>query len=147
MDQSHTTVGPRDQRVEALAIAQPDALVAAARQVLEIADDLNILAGPSVGVVPLIVEEPVAGDRFIAAEVLATEVRIELDGTEAWAMRLGSDTVTTLAAAVIDAAAERDVLTAEIDELLTATRSRQQAELDERMAEVAPTEVRFEELL
>jgi alpha-D-ribose 1-methylphosphonate 5-triphosphate synthase subunit PhnG len=98
-------------------------------------------------VVPLVVEEPVAGDSFIAAEVLATEVLIELDGTEAWAMRLGSDTVTTLAAAVVDAAAEQGILTAEIDELVAETLQRDQAELDERMAEVAPTEVRFEELL
>jgi len=46
-----------------------------------------------------------ATERFILADVLATQAGVEHRGERGWAMRLGDDTAATLAAAICDAEA------------------------------------------
>ncbi len=135
-----------ERRAELLALAPADALVALAEQCL-LDDDLVVIAGPEVGMVMLTVREPIALERFHLGEVLVTRAEVERAGARGWCMRLGDDRLATLAAAVLDAevgarGGQADAVVA----LCLATERDHDAEAEREWRDLAPTEVRFDEL-
>lgn len=133
-------------RSERLATADADALIELADRCMT-TGDTRIVGEPTVGTVPVCVREPVVGDRFILAEVLATKAEVDHHGVHGWAMRLGDDTAATVAAAICDAEAlTGGGLAHEVDALCRETEHRLQALDAAEWAELAPTEVQFEEL-
>jgi alpha-D-ribose 1-methylphosphonate 5-triphosphate synthase subunit PhnG len=135
----------REERVGLLARARPDELEPLAEQILARSGAPVVLSGPEIGMAMMQVREPVAEERFYLGEVLVTQTEVELAGHRGWCMRLGDDCQATLAAAVLDAAAEgADRLP--VEALCRAVAAREDAAAGAEWAEVAPTEVRFEEL-
>lgn len=141
------TTTSREERAELLAVADTGALVPLAEACLAAHGDPVVVVSPEVGLVMLQVREPVCEERFHLGEVVVTRAEVVLAGARGWAMRMGTDRVATLAAAVCDAVATADVeLADDVHELCHRTRTaRATAERDE-WAELAATEVRFEEL-
>lgn len=136
----------RQWRSELLAAADAGSLIELADRCMA-AGDTRIAGEPVVGTVPVCVREPVVGERFLLAEVLATKAEVDHRGVRGWAMRLGNDKAATVAAAICDAEAfAGDGLTGEIDALCLETERRLQALEVAEWAELAPTEVHFEEL-
>jgi alpha-D-ribose 1-methylphosphonate 5-triphosphate synthase subunit PhnG len=137
----------RAQRCGLLAVAEPDELRELADACLADGVDVRVLVAPQVGCVSTQVREPIAGERFLIGDVLACRAEVELAGQRGWAMRLGDDRASVLAAAVLDAeAAGARPRAADVDELCR-TVARRQADRDDReWAELAPTIVAFEEL-
>jgi alpha-D-ribose 1-methylphosphonate 5-triphosphate synthase subunit PhnG len=136
------------RRAELLAVAAQDELVALADRCLEAAPDVRVIEPPTVGTVPLCVREPVAGERFILADVLASRAEVEHRGHRGWAMRLGDDVAATLAAAICDAEAASGLgLATEVDQLCRRTEQNQADAAAREWAELARTQVQFRELL
>ena len=136
----------RTRRFEILAEGEADRLVVLAEAVLATAE-VAVVVPPRVGTLMLRLREPVAGEVFNAGEALVAEARVALGPHEGYAMRLGRDPETTLAAAVLDVAVEAGhALAPEIGVLLadldTAARNRAAA----AWREVAPTRVVFDEM-
>lgn len=137
----------REERAELLALATHRDVVELADRCIAAASGTRVVTGPSVGTVPLCVREPVLSERFIVADVLATVAEVEHRGRRGWAMRLGDDLAGTVAAAICDAEAESGGgLAADVERLCWATARRRAAEAEREWAELAPTEVHFEEL-
>jgi alpha-D-ribose 1-methylphosphonate 5-triphosphate synthase subunit PhnG len=138
---------PPGRRAELLAVAEESELVALADRCLEAAQDTRVIEPPTVGTIPLCVREPVVGERFILADVLATQAEVEHRGQRGWAMRLGDDAAATLAAAICDAeAASGQGLAREVDLLCRRAERSRAEEAAREWAELARTEVQFEEL-
>lgn len=138
---------PSARRAELLAVAEGCELVALADRCLEAAPGARVTEPPTVGTIPLCVREPVVGERFILADVLATQAGVEHRGQRGWAMRLGDDAAATLAAAICDAeAASGTGLAREVDLLCRRTERRRADEAAREWAELARTEVHFQEL-
>jgi alpha-D-ribose 1-methylphosphonate 5-triphosphate synthase subunit PhnG len=138
---------PRSRRAELLAVAEESELVTLADRCLAAAPETRVIEPPTVGTIPLCVREPVVGERFILADVLATQAEVEHRGQRGWAMRLGDDAAATLAAAICDAeAASGAGLAQEVDLLCRRTERRRADEAAREWAELARTEVHFEEL-
>jgi alpha-D-ribose 1-methylphosphonate 5-triphosphate synthase subunit PhnG len=134
-------------RAELLAVAEASELVALADRCLEAAPDTLVVESPTVGTIPLCVREPVVGERFILADVLATQAEVAHRGHRGWAMRLGDDATATLAAAICDAeAASGTGLALEVDQLCRRTDRRRTEEAATEWAQLSRTEVHFEEL-
>jgi alpha-D-ribose 1-methylphosphonate 5-triphosphate synthase subunit PhnG len=141
-----TTILTPERRAELLAASDLTDLAAVAERCLE-AGTPTLVAGPEVGMVMLQVREPVARERFYLGEVLVTRAEVDLDGARGWAMVMGSGRVHALAAAVCDAEVQGNrARSGEVQALCEAT-ARAVAEADDReRAELALTEVAFEEL-
>jgi alpha-D-ribose 1-methylphosphonate 5-triphosphate synthase subunit PhnG len=138
---------PPDRRAELLAIADESELTALADRCLEGAPDTRVIEPPTVGTIPLCVREPVVGERFILADILATRAEVAHRSQRGWAMRLGDDVAATLAAAICDAeAASGDGLAAEVDQLCRHTERSHLAEAAQEWAELARTKVEFRDL-
>jgi alpha-D-ribose 1-methylphosphonate 5-triphosphate synthase subunit PhnG len=136
-----------NRRAELLAVAEESELVALADRCLEGAPGTRVIEPPTIGTIPLCVREPVVGDRFILADVLATQAEVEHRGQRGWAMRLGHDTEATLAAAICDAeAASGTGLAREVDLLCRRAERSRADEAAREWAELARTEVHFQEL-
>jgi alpha-D-ribose 1-methylphosphonate 5-triphosphate synthase subunit PhnG len=146
-DTTQRQEGVREGRAGLLALAGSAELVALADGCLADGVRLTVLVAPEVGCVATEVLEPVGRERFLLGDVLACRAEVELAGQRGWAMRLGDDRASVLAAAVLDAeAAGAGPRAADVDELCRAV-ARRQADRDEReWAELAPTIVAFEEL-
>jgi alpha-D-ribose 1-methylphosphonate 5-triphosphate synthase subunit PhnG len=139
---------PLERRAELLAACDEAELIALADRCLEGADGTQVSIEPTVGTIPFCVREPVVGDRFVLADVLATQAEVEHRGQRGWAVRLGDAKAATLAAAICDAeAASGCGLAAEVDELCRSTERRRREESAREWAELARTEVSFRELL
>lgn len=137
----------RERRAELLAVAAADDLLATADRLLAEGPELRVVAGPESGMVVLQVREPVAEHRFHLGEVLVTSAEVVLDGHRGWAMRLGDDPPAALAAALLDAAAERGgEWRSAVDAVCGRAEAAARARADREWTELAPTEVRFEEL-
>ncbi len=145
----HSERAARNHRFEILAQADAGPLHTLAEAVLT--DDagfaVTVVTQPRPGVLMLRLREPVRGTVFNAGEVLVTEAAVSLGGVPGYAMRLGREPETALAAAILDAAvAAGHPLSPEITTLLGA----QEAAAIERVAAawraVAPTRVSFEEM-
>jgi alpha-D-ribose 1-methylphosphonate 5-triphosphate synthase subunit PhnG len=136
----------RDRRFELLARADPAPLAALAEEVLALTD-VSVGTPPTVGTLMLRLREPVSGTVYNAGEVLVTEARVALHGHDGYALRLGRDRETALAAAVLDAAVAADHplasrVAALLDDLAATERDRAAA----AWREVAPTRVVFDEM-
>lgn len=137
---------------ELLSLADPQALVEVANQCLAEATltgaTLTVVRGPEVGTVATQVREPIAGTRFLLADVLVSSAEVTLDGTPGWAMRLGADRPAALAQAICAAELARNGRLAEHLQRLCSdiatTRDLDRAAEWERLA---PTVVEFEEVL
>jgi alpha-D-ribose 1-methylphosphonate 5-triphosphate synthase subunit PhnG len=138
---------PAGRRAELLAVAEESELVALADRCLATAPETRVIEAPTVGTIPLCVREPVVGERFILADVLATQAEVEHRGQRGWAMRLGDEAAATLAAAICDAeAASGAGLAREVDLLCLRTQRDLADDAAGEWAELARTEVHFEEL-
>lgn len=134
-----------ERRAELLAVALPDQLIALAERCAS-AEDLTVVP-PEVGTIILEVRDPIAYDRFHLGEVLACRAEVLVEGGHGWAVRLGDDRLATLAAAICDAEADANrPLAAEVDELCRVTEARLRIERSAEWAELAATQVTFEEL-
>jgi alpha-D-ribose 1-methylphosphonate 5-triphosphate synthase subunit PhnG len=138
----------REERAALLARAKPDELSRLAEEALARTGDPVVLSGPDVGMVMMQVREPVAEERFYLGEVLVTQTEVELVGHRGWCMRLGDDRQAALAGAILDAVAERGLAAdrTSVEDLCRQVAAREAAAASAEWAEVAPTEVRFEEL-
>lgn len=143
---------PRERLLELLVSAPAEEVGRIAGRVIEVAR-VEVVRGPDVGLVSMQVREPVAGERFLLADVLATVVEVDVDGSAGWAMRLGDDRVTTLACAIGDAVASHAspsdavaLIRHEIDDLCIRTAERLAADEQDERELLAPTVVGFEEL-
>lgn len=135
------------QRAELLAIADAAEVVALAETCVDRFGDPVVIVPPEVGLVVMQVREPVCSERFHLGEVVVTRAEVEMAGARGWAMRLGTDRVAALAAAVCDAVASKDGALADDVELLCRTTERERAAArDAEWDAIAPTIVRFEEL-
>ncbi len=135
-----------ERRAELLAVADRDALVSVAQRCLA-GGEVDVRSPPETGTLLLEVREPVVGERFHLGEVLVTRAEVQVGETAGWAMRLGDDHEATLAAAVCDAEVEAGrALAHEVLALCEATAAAQRAAIAAEHAELAPTEVQFEEL-
>jgi alpha-D-ribose 1-methylphosphonate 5-triphosphate synthase subunit PhnG len=142
------------RRVELLAVAEVAELVELSERVLArpgISDELAVLHRPETGTVVLQVREPVCRERFYLGEVVVTRAEVAIGDARGWAMRMGTDRVAALAAAICDAIAEttradwRD-LAAEVESLCARTSERHASADSHEWAELAPTAVSFEAL-
>lgn len=137
----------RRERTELIALADADELVALAEALLGRLGQPTVVTAPEVGLVMMTVREPVCGDRFHLGEVLVTRAEADWGGTTGWAIRMGADRETALAAALCDAAALIDEAAAtEVDDLCRRTRADLSAAKDREWATLVATEVQFEEL-
>jgi alpha-D-ribose 1-methylphosphonate 5-triphosphate synthase subunit PhnG len=137
----------RERRAELLASAEPGELIALADECLADGPDPVVLVPPEVGCVAAQVREPIVGQRFLLGDVLSCRAEVELDGVRGWAMRLGEDRAAVLAAAVLDAAAERSPAQAAlVGALCLRVADRIQRQDEQEWGELVPTIVRFEEL-
>jgi alpha-D-ribose 1-methylphosphonate 5-triphosphate synthase subunit PhnG len=165
-----------DRRAELLALADENDLVELAERCLQAAADdasddapddasddapddgsddapddashTTVIEPPTVGTIPLCVREPVVGERFILADVLATQAEVEHRAHRGWAMRLGDDTTATLAAAICDAeAASGAGLAGEVELLCRRTERNLADRAASEWEQLVRTEVRFEELI
>ncbi|GAA5010156.1 phosphonate C-P lyase system protein PhnG [Actinopolymorpha pittospori] len=138
----------REERASLLARALPEELEPLAEETLARKGDPVVLSGPEVGMVMMQVREPVAAERFYLGEVLVTRTEVELGGHRGWCMRLGDDRQAALAAAILDAAAEAPdgADRASVEALCRRVAEREARAARAEWAEIAPTEVRFEEL-
>lgn len=138
---------PPERRAELLAAAPASELVPLADRILDAGAEPSMLGEPEVGMVVLQVREPVASERFHLGEVLVARAEVELRGRQGWSMRLGDDHLAALAGAVCDAEAESGgPLAADVDTLCARTEAAEREAAEREWAELAPTEVRFEEL-
>lgn len=159
---SHTRESLRSDR-EALggllALADPDRLRALADAILgdtapTAADGsapgavaFQITRAPSTGVLVGQVREPIASQRFIAGDLVASTAEVVLGDATGWGMRLGDDRAAALSQAVLDAEVLRGGdRTAEIVELALATDERLRAERAAEWERLTPTIVEFEEI-
>lgn len=148
--QSGPIPGPalsRERRAELLAAADAGELIALADQCLAEGPDPVVLVPPEVGCLSAQVREPILGQRFLLGDVLSCRAEVAMDGSRGWAMRLGEDRAAVLAAAVLDAAAQRGpVQAALVDDLCRRAAERMRRADEQEWGELAPTIVRFEEL-
>lgn len=141
-----TTLSP-EERAELLSLADEHQLVELADACLAAHGDPIVLVAPETGLVMLQVREPVCEERFHLGEVVVTRAEVALAGGHGWSMRMGTDRVAALAAAVCDAIADANTpLAAEVHELCLRTRGTTLAAATAEWAELRPTEVEFEEL-
>ncbi|GAA2777825.1 phosphonate C-P lyase system protein PhnG [Saccharopolyspora taberi] len=137
----------REQRSALLAVAEAEEVIGLADTCLAEGPRPAVLVAPEVGCVSVQVREPIARERFLLGDLLACRAEVELDGVRGWAMRLGDDRPATLAAAILDAAAESGhPVAAEVDALCRRVTARREAAEAAEWAELAPTIVEFEEL-
>jgi alpha-D-ribose 1-methylphosphonate 5-triphosphate synthase subunit PhnG len=149
-DEGGITACSRTLRTELLSVADADELIGLADRCLQGCEGWpppELVGPPEVGVVSLAVREPVVGERFLLTDVLATRAQVHHRGQVGWAMRVGDAPAATLAAAICDAEAESGTGLAEaVEELCWATARAREIEDAAEWAELAATEVRFEEL-
>jgi alpha-D-ribose 1-methylphosphonate 5-triphosphate synthase subunit PhnG len=140
----------RDARAALLAVADPGELHEVSRRCIDLVGEPITALPPETGLVMLQVREPVQAERFHLGEVVVSRAEVEwpdAGGAIGWAMRLGTDRVAALAAAVCDGAAEIDLDAAvEVDRLCREVEVRRERALVAEWAELLATRVAFEEL-
>lgn len=137
----------RTRRSELLAVADGDELVALADRCIAAAGEPTLLAGPEVGSIVLTVREPVEATRLHLGDVLVTRSEVEHRRVRGWAMRMGDDRASALAAAICDAELEAGGPEAgAVADLCRRTADRLRAERAEEWAALRPTIVEFEEM-
>jgi alpha-D-ribose 1-methylphosphonate 5-triphosphate synthase subunit PhnG len=136
----------REQRLEAISLADQDDLEVLADEVLETLD-IEVARGPSVGLLMVRAEEPSERLQFNFVEVTVSEAEVTARGQRGYAMVMGRYPEKALAGAILDVAVEVDHPTRPlIEETLRSALERDQVRRRELLARVAPTRVRFEEM-
>lgn len=136
----------REQRAEAISLADPDRLIALADELLQ-GMDVGVSRGPAVGLLMIRAEEPSERLAFNFAEITVSEAEVSVDGTRGYAMVLGLHPEMALAGAIVDAALETShPRSKEIERELVLTLELAALERRRQWAEVAPTMVKFEEM-
>ena len=95
----------REQRLEAISLADMDADRSLADQVLETLD-VEVARGPSVGLLMVRAEEPSERLQFNFTEVTVSEAEVTADGLRGYAMVMGREPEKALAGAILDVAVE-----------------------------------------
>lgn len=136
-----------ERRAELLALADSATLIELADACIARHGDPTVLVAPETGLVMLQVREPVCEERFHLGEVVVTRAEIALAGGHGWSIRMGTDRLGTLAAAVCDAVADaRADLTDEVVDLCRRTEQSAHTAAEAEWDELRATEVSFEEL-
>lgn len=136
-----------EERAELLAVADGVRLVELAEACIALHGEPVVLVAPETGLVMLQVREPVCEERFHLGEVVVTRAEVAIAGGHGWSMRLGTDRLAALAAAVCDAVADAGArLADEVDDLCLRTRETAATAARAEWAELGATEVEFEEL-
>ena len=136
----------REQRLEAISLADMEALEELADQVLQTLD-VEVARGPAVGLLMVRAEEPSERTQFNFTEVTVSEAEVTAKGVRGYAMVMGRQPEKALAGAILDVASELDH---EQRPAIEATLERYLVRESERkalmLARVAPTRVHFEEM-
>lgn len=135
----------REQRLEAVAGASEASLVELADRVMQTMD-VEVVYGPTVGLLMARAEDP--GERLVFnfVEVTVTEAEVLAKNAQGYAMVMGRSPKKALAAAVLDAALESGhALSGEVNALLERAYAMLRQEREARWARVAPTQVKFED--
>jgi alpha-D-ribose 1-methylphosphonate 5-triphosphate synthase subunit PhnG len=128
-----------EPRLEGLAMCHPEALEALADDVLATAG-VEIVHGPEVAVAPLRVPGAEGAGGIVVGRVPVTRCTLELEGVRGDAIFPGRAIRAALAAAVLDAEAERGGPAAvEVEAMARAALERRLAALDAEAAGVAAT--------
>ncbi|GAA2181047.1 hypothetical protein GCM10009785_14340 [Brooklawnia cerclae] len=146
----HVIALPRHVAAGLLARTPAKVLAPLADRILASAgpDGLVIVRPPRVGTIVVQVREPLAGDRFILADAVATSCEVHLDQARGWGIRLGEDPRGALAQAVCEAELTRQGdLEAEIAHLLDDRRDELTRARAAEWERLRPTIVQFEEVL
>jgi alpha-D-ribose 1-methylphosphonate 5-triphosphate synthase subunit PhnG len=136
----------REQRLEAISLADATALEGLADQVLQTLD-VEVSRGPTVGLLMVRAEEPSDRLPFNFTEVTVSEAEVTAMGQRGYAMVMGRNPEKALAGAILDLALEvgHSASTA-IEQELAAARSREDARRVAEWEKVLPTRVTFEEM-
>lgn len=127
--------------------ADPAQVIELATACLATDPEIVVTRPPTVGSVVTQVREPIAGRRFILADVLACRAEVALRGRPGWAMRMGSDRKATLAAAVCAAeVAGTGPRSEEVIRLCRETRRSRELARTAEWERLAPSIVEFEEI-
>jgi len=136
----------REARLQAIASADPDRLVALADDVLDTLE-VEVTRGPTVGLLMVRVEEPLERLPFNFAEVTVSEAEVAVGQHRGYAMVVGKSLDRALAGAVVDVAIEANhPLTPRIEAFLAEAEQLAEQSWADRWAEIAPTRVRFEDV-
>ncbi|GMU41186.1 MAG: hypothetical protein AMXMBFR23_20520 [Chloroflexota bacterium] len=136
----------REARLQAIACADPEDLVALADDVLETLD-VEVTRGPTVGLLMVRVEEPLERLPFNFAEVTVSEAEVAVGAHRGYAMVMGKSLERALAGAVVDAAVEAGhTLAPRIEAFLVEAQQAADQSWADRWAVIAPTRVRFEDV-
>lgn len=139
------------QIVEALAIAEPKAVIEVADRIVQDAEDVGIavhvIRPPEIGTVVAQIREPLAKKRFILADVQTVQAEVEIAGVRGWSMRMGSNRHAALASAVCEAEYFRNgPHSGQVQDLATKTLRAWEQERAEQWRSLVPTIVEFEEV-
>jgi alpha-D-ribose 1-methylphosphonate 5-triphosphate synthase subunit PhnG len=147
------TAAPREPESDRSRISselnQADAGEVIALASLCLADDpeLTVTRPPVVGVVVTQVRDIVAEERFILGDVMVTQAEVTRRGAFGWAMRLGSDKMAALSAAILEAEwVAKGPRTGEIEALVVRTEETRRAARAQEWERLAPSIVEFEEI-
>jgi alpha-D-ribose 1-methylphosphonate 5-triphosphate synthase subunit PhnG len=135
----------REERFEAIALAEEGPLVALADTVLG-GHEVRVLRPPAGGAVMMRAIETAEGSTFNLGEVAVTEAEVEVAGERGYCVVMGFAPAKALAGAVIDAAAEAGIAREPIEEFLRAAVAAKMRADAEEWARLAPTRVQFDEI-
>ena len=137
----------REEICSSLSMGAADEVIVLANECAGLADGLMVTRPPTVGSVVTQVREPIAGERFILADVLACRAEVNLRGCAGWGMRMGDDKKATLAAAICDAEVQSDgPLASRIHDYCAEVEERRVKERAIEWERLAPSIVEFEEI-
>lgn len=136
----------RETRLQAISLAETDHLVGIADEILE-SLEVEVVRGPTVGLLMVRVEEPSARQPFNFAEVTVSEAEVLTAGRRGYAMVMGRDPEKALAGAIIDGAMEAGhPVSPLIERTLQTALDREALRVEREWASVANTTVKFEEM-
>ncbi|GAA4283011.1 hypothetical protein GCM10022261_05420 [Brevibacterium daeguense] len=139
----------REELTELLSAAEPAQIIALADTVIGSLDEdeLHITRPPETGTIVAQVREPLAEQRFILGDLIASTAEVALAEVRGWAMRLGDDRHAALAQAVLDAEVLRAGPAAEeILALADQVADHRHAQRAAEWERLVPTIVEFEEI-
>jgi phosphonate C-P lyase system protein PhnG len=136
----------REQRLEAISLAEEAVLEQLADGVLETLD-VEVARGPAVGLLMVRAEEPSDRQQFNFTELTVSEAEVTALGHRGYAVVMGRHPEKALAGAILDIAMELGHPTAAaIEHQLREALEREAQRRRRLVATVEPTRVRFEEM-
>src|SRR5664279_2601040 len=124
----------RETRLEAISLAQREALIDLADGVLQTLE-VEVARGPAVGLLMMRVEEPSDRLQFNFTEVTVSEAEVTAQGQRGYAMVMGREPEKALAGAILDLALElRHEASQEIETCLHQALYREAARKQEMLA-------------